>query len=80
MKCIAREMGFVNGSRVRPGVEFEAAKCPKWAVEAEKAPKPAPEKSAKKEPRTLSEMGKQTAVADEVLLARKARTEEDLTG
>lgn len=49
MKARAKQMGFYNGSRVRPGEEFELdGKCPKWAdpVDSEQNA-PAPESAGK---------------------------------
>jgi hypothetical protein len=79
MKCIVKEMGFVNGSRVRPGQEFEATKCPKWAVEASKQ---VPEKKVlEKEPRTLSALSERDRAEEKAMLAKKGGgdlLEEDL--
>lgn len=45
MKMIAIEMGFYNGSRVRPGstFEFTGKVAPKWARPADAPGKPASE-------------------------------------
>ncbi len=62
MKVIALEMGFLNGSRIRKGEEFEVPDGTKgsWFAPVEspvaKAAKPA--KAAKAEPKALSQIGK----------------------
>lgn len=61
MKCRAKEMGFTNGRRVRPGVEFDAEECPKWAEPAETAKPP---ESEPPPPETFSRMNKEAAAAE----------------
>jgi hypothetical protein len=62
MKVIALEMGFLNGSRVRKGTEFEVPDGTKgtWfaPVESPAAKAAKPVKAARPEPRALSQIGK----------------------
>lgn len=73
MKVRATELGFYNGSRVRPGAIFEipdTMKMPRWA---EPASNPAPEKEdTTNKPVALSELAKVTAEADAKAKAKGA--------
>lgn len=60
-KVVATSMGFLNGSRVRPGTVIEVPDDFKgsWvAAVGSPAAAPAKPKPARAEPKTLSEMGK----------------------
>lgn len=62
MKVIALAMGFLNGSRIRPGTEFEVPDGSKatWfaPVDTPAAAAAKPVKAGRQEPKALSQVGK----------------------
>ena len=72
IKVVAIKDGFYKGARIRSGQIFDypkGAKLGKWMVPVDKAPKPAAPVAS---PRTLSEMGKSEAKAEEKRIKAKS--------